>query len=249
MTKGRDFLDKNLTAMEQAGNDNLLYLKFHPESAVKQGEYIDKKTKVVSMSPVRVVAVDAGYEPAVSSSRDVIYQGNGRNDHIPAKLYDVLQSLGEKITPLSEKITDIDTRLKHIEETEYVDDVPVTVVGQIGELLGKNPELGNAVISAIPGIISMITSTLQRFLPVQPAPVIPQAISGTNEPPASQADNEPAVLPPGVTVDEVVLNDALIRLAQKGMRIDTDLVLLANLAETNKTMFDMVLTQLRATAI
>lgn len=208
--KGREFLCNNLMAMDQAENDNLLYLKFHPPGV--KG-FVDHKSKVVCMSPVRVAELTAG--TAVGAVTE-----NGGN----YRMFEAIESLKQLPGAISEKLNGFELRLKAIEEYEGEPepDKVEKVIGQITGLL-ENPMIQGLVN----GVLGQLFKMVGNATPMQ------QQINGTTD---NVAGDSP--------VNEAILNDALDRL-HKVCKLDTDLSLLADMAESNPAMFQMLLSNLR----
>lgn len=209
--KGKEFLYNNLMAMEQAENDNLLYIKFHPPGV--KG-FIDSKSKVVCMSPVRVAELTA--ITAVGAVTE-----NGGN----YRMFEAIESLKQLPGAISEKLNGFELRLKEMEDRDFEPepDKVEKVIGQITGLL-ENP--------MIQGLVNGVLGHLFK-LAGNATPMQPQQINGTTD---NVAGEQP--------VNEAILNDALDRL-HKVCKIDTDLSLLADMAESNPAMFQMLLSNLR----
>lgn len=211
--KGKEFLYNNLTAMDQAENDNLLYLKFHPPGV--KG-YIDSKSKVICMSPVRVTELTA--LTAVGAVTET--GGNFR-------MFEAIETLKQLPAAINDKLGAFEQRLQAMEdyEPEPEPDKVEKVIGQISGLL-ENPMVQGLVNSVIGTLFKMTNSNNNNVMQAH-------QINGTT-------DN----VPQG-PVSEEVLNNALDRL-HKVCKIDTDLSLLADLAENNPAMFQMLLANLRS---
>jgi hypothetical protein len=224
--KGVKFFEENATALSQSGNCDMFYLKFHPP--LKKNEYIDKKTAVISSTPIRINQLEEMEMSGITGN----FSRTDPNGSF--KMFEAVQAvkqLPQQIEQvLNDRFTAYDLRLKAIEESEMIDETPPGVMGQIGALL-ENPQIAQAV----PLLIETAIGFIKSLLPKQPV-MQENQISGTN--PAPEASNVKEV-------DNDMLNLALDRLNDH-CQLDTDLTLLADMAEKNPVMFKMMLQSLRS---
>lgn len=223
--KARALLEDNLRALEEAENCDLLYIKFHPPVTGK-ARYIDRKTPVVSTTPVRVHALEDVEISGVSLPGE---QPRG----MPYQMYQAIE--GVKTLPgiITGKLTEFDERLRAMEvlpeEQEPEADPFDKWAARIGGLM-QNP----AVMEGLGQILN--------FLKPAPAPLPwPHVINGAmaeDEQTQTVQANEP-------DVNEDLLNDALNRLHPHCV-LDQDFQLLAKMAEENPALFKTMLSMLRA---
>lgn len=229
-SKARAYLRANLQAMADADNDNLLYLKFHP--ADKKGKYITKNTDVIGNTPICCV------EPVEGSSVAGVSVERDRSGDTGYQMYKTRLMLEELPKTIDARVSaEIERRLLEAEdlEPEEVEDPTQRIVGIINGIAGN------------PVIMGLIGQVLNFIKPQAP----PIRINGlmneqniqqeTNPAPVGDQD-APAAEP--VPVNEVILNDALGRLHQHCC-IDTDLLLLADMADNDPATFAMLLGMLR----
>jgi hypothetical protein len=229
-TKAREYLKSNLMAMEQAGNDNLLYLKFHPSD--KKSKYIENKTTVLANTPICAVELEEG---AIAGDRDNTAPRDRTGD-AGYQMYKTRMMLEDLPSILDQKINVIlDERLNAahlVDEDEEPEIEPVDKIVGIINGIAANPQ--------IMGLIGQVLN----FLKPQLQPV---RINGMNQqeatPPAEQ-NTQPAPAPEPQVVSEEILNEALNRLSQH-CRVDTDLLLLADMADNDPAQFQFLLNMLR----
>ena len=230
--QARQYLEDNLEAMAQAGNDNLLYLKFHPVD--KKSKYISYKTDIIANTPICCVAPSERPEIAGTPERD-------RSGDTGYQMYKTRLMLEELPATLDIKINEaIERRLLEAEETDDLEepiDPTQRIVGIINGIAG-NPQ--------IMGLIGQVLNFLKPNLP-------PIRINGMNENnnvpqvDVSQIEKEPGNEADEVTATELnddMLNAALNRLHQH-CRLDVDLTLLADMADNNPVLFNSMLGMLR----
>lgn len=228
--KARQMLEDNLEAMESAQNTDLLFLKFHPDPKGKG--YIDRKTPVISTTPVRVTSLE-------DTDEAVSYEigSTSRPAGMPYAMWKAIGALENLPAAITTKLEAFDTRLKEIELMEIEEPEPVDPVQKaIGMVTGV---LSNEVVMSALG-------QFLNFIKPQPAPVFnPLRVNGMSE-----QSNEPEILPAPVpeakpAIDEDKLNDALNRLYPHCV-LDTDMQLLAKMAESNPVLFKSMLAMLRS---
>lgn len=157
--KGREFLIDNLSALEQADNNDLFFLKFHPTDI--KG-FIDRKTPVISATPVRVCGIDSAERISGSSA-----PAPGGNDF---RFFEAIQTIKQLPDQINTKLNEFDQRLQAIESAEYVDDEPKDMFDKITGLI-NNPNM----IGIIQNIGSMLFA-----MPSQPKTSV--AINGVTDP-------------------------------------------------------------------
>jgi hypothetical protein len=213
--KARELLKNCLTALEQAGNDDLFFIKFHPKDVKGASPFIDRKTLCIGTVPVRVCSIGEG--------RESNYVNKASIGGIPNDLYGMLRDLP---ATLDAKINAaLDARLGELETEIEVD--PIEKYVGIINGIASNPQ--------IMGVVGQILN----YLKPQGMNMAPR-INGTPKVEEQKESNE--------AVQEVnleILNEALDRLSRV-CRVDTDLLLLADMADSNPAMFNMLLTQLRS---
>jgi hypothetical protein len=221
--KGLQAFHDNINALDQAGNDDLFTVKFHPQ--LKKGEYINKKTTVVYAIPFRVKRLG---EDIMNGVGEPNTSAHGIGTY---KMFEAIEAIKSLPGKMDERQTAFETRMlamMEVEpEAEQVDPIEKYVGMAIGAL--KEPN----VMQNVAGILAMIFPGYK--LPVmqnQQQPVI----SGTNDTEVNEPVKE---------IDLERLDAALQRLA-KHCRLDDDLTKLADIAETNPAYFKMMLMSLRA---
>jgi hypothetical protein len=218
--KARELLKNCLTALEQADNDDLFFIKFHPKDLKTPTGFIDRKTLVIGTIPVRVCPIGE------SGSHQNFVKTSGAVSGVPRDLYDMLRDLP---ATLDTKISAaLDARLAQIE-----DDPEPEEVDQIEKYVG----IINGIASN-PQIMSVVGQILSYLKP-QTMSMAPRINGTPTENPVNGVSSEE------IPVNLEILNEALDRLS-KVCRVDTDLLLLANMSEENPAMFNMLLTQLRS---
>jgi hypothetical protein len=129
----------------------------------------------------------------------------------------------------------MDERLQAL-ETEKGDIDEADGLGRIMGFLEK--PAGQALLNQLMPVIAPVIGSIFKGIVPMAAPMT-TAVNGTGDTPAKPYDAD---------LDQAgfdLLNDSLDRLSVK-MQIPGDVKLLADFAETNPAMFDMLLTQLRA---
>lgn len=233
--KAREYLESNLRAMEQSGNDNLLYLKFHPAKK-KAGEYITYKTDVIANTPICCLELPEG---AVTGERGTERERNRENDqgYNVYKMRLFMEELPTKLeTMIEEKIS---SKIGAIGEE---DDEPE--IDPVDKYIG----IINGIVSN-PQIMGMVGQIL-NFL--KPQPVVPpvringmtndQDKGNVTEPVSANVNDQQS--DQETPISEDMLNEALGRLSAH-CRIDTDLLLLADMADNEPGQFQFLLNMLR----
>lgn len=223
-----DMMRSNLEALEEAGNCELLYLRFYDVDKVKG--YIEPKDKFVSITPIQVVEYP---ENRMSG------QESGTPAHRPAgmsreafdmwlQLRDLPRTIEDKIgAALAERFPDDD-------EEEPDPEIPQpTALDQAERINGiinglmQNP----LVVQILTGLAGMMNRTPAA------AVQIPSRIGMV----------EPETLPPPagirLTQNEDLMNDALNRLSYH-IELGSSLDKLAKIAETDPAKFKMLHTML-----
>lgn len=229
--KARQYLLDNLTAMADSGNDNLLYLKFHPANRKKQGEFINYKTDIIANTPI--CCVD-NYEEKISGTPERSRENDTGYNVYKMRLF--MEELPNKLDSIIEE--KLSARVGAIDDEEIEEPEIDPVQKYIGIING---------IASNPQVMAVIGQIL-NFL--KPQPVAAPRINGMNENINRQAEqdgsgavNNTAPTEP-VQISEEMVNEALQRL-HPHCRIDTDLLLLADMAEQNPQQFQFLLTMLR----
>ena len=224
---GIAFFEEHIMALEQAGNDELLFLRFHP--MLKKGTWVDKKTTTISETPFRVTELEIG---KVSGSAEPYSTGNAQVNFkmfeaiqvikdLPEKMADRQSAFEQKVMLLLEEGED-----DHAPEPVQVDPVEKYMNMAIGAL--KEPNVMNNVIGLIKMFVPNYNPPFMRN--TQPA------INGVADTETDQPIHQ-------VNIDK--LDAALVRL-QKHCCLDDDLTRLADIAENDPKQFKMLLNLLRS---
>jgi hypothetical protein len=227
--KGEQEFEAYIDMLDDSGNDDLLYIRFHPLEK-KKGlvtAYVDKKTPTILVIPVRVHTVGEGS----------IVNGVGEANGGTWKMYEAvnaIKALPDRQAAFEERV------LALLEEPEDA----TVIAGPVDQ----TEKYVNMVVGALkePNVIANIHAVIRMFNPNYNPPVVqrPQpAISGVNDTQMPEQIQQQA--PPQQDVDVDALNVVLNRLNAHCNLVD-DLGRLATLAEQNPAMFKMVLTQLRS---
>ncbi len=220
-----------LDVLTRAKNTRLMYLKFHPNK--EKTKYIERKTEAISNTPIRVFPLD---DVEIISGTEESYQY--RPQGVPLAMWDAINNL--KGLPkavedkMTEKLSDFETRLAAIEGAETEEPEPDQLTKVVGLITGiaQNPQ--------IMGAIGTILGYLKPAPPVMGGAY--RTVNGMEPETVINEENQPENEP--VAPDENIVNDALNRL-HPHCKLDTDLALLANLAEQNPEQFKMLLVMLR----
>jgi hypothetical protein len=231
--EGRALFERRMTKYAESGNSNLFIIKIFPMP--KDGKYIEPNSRAISTTPVRLnelEVLEIGEEPL--DRRYTPRPGAAYNEH--ARIFEAVETIKALPAQVNEKIdakfSEFEIRLKAIEEGEP-DEEDNSTMGQIGRLM-ENPQ----IMQMIPGLIGAVTELITRFIP-QKLNIMPKAVSGA----APEVSQENAII--DTPVNEELLNQAVNRL-HKVCQVDTDLNLLADFAETQPAMFQMMLANLRS---
>lgn len=225
--KAEQLLEGFLDSLDRAENDDLFILRFHP---IDTKGFVDRSSKIVSAVPVRVCEV--GEAKAMTGTESGRYSTGSEMDYRMKKALELMEAMPGAI---DKKIDDaLQARIGDVEpyEPEAVPDPVERILGYI-----------NAV-AANPAIMSGIGQILNFLKPgIVPAP----RINGMSDTEKQTAPGDQMEIPgtEQTGIDEVMLNDAIGRL-HAHCRVDKDLSLLADLAEQNPMMFNMLLGQLRS---
>jgi hypothetical protein len=233
--KGEADFEAYIDALDDNGNDDLLYLRFHPLEK-KKGQsipYIDRKTDVIVVTPIRVKKLGEG---------DIINGvGEVRENSGTWKMYEAVNAIKTLPQAMLERQTAFEEKmLLLLDEPEgppitgvKIDPTEKYITMAIGAL--KEPN----VIQNIQGLIKMFFPNYQPPQMARPQP----AINGINDTQMAEPQTEQQTQTQEVDID--LLNSHLNRLAAH-CNLTGDLGKLADLAEQNPQMFQMVLTQLRS---
>ncbi len=224
--RGRKNFDEYIEALDQAGNDDLFVLKFHP-AETKKGptKYIDKNTTVISESPFRVTSLGNDIVNGVGEPNPV----HGGMSYRMFEAVDLMKKMPEALQARQLEFENKILMLLEDQEPEAPEVEPMEKY--IGMAIGalKEPNVMQNVI----GIIKMFAPNYNPSFMPQPQQQQP-AISGVSDQPTAAH-----------VINPDRLDNALVRLA-KHCKIDEDLEKLANIAEQNPAMFNMLLMNLRA---
>lgn len=236
--KARRYLEDNLTAMAESGNDNLLYLKFHPANRKKQGEFINYKTDVIANTPICCIE---NYQEKISGTPERSRVNDDGYNVYKMRLF--MEELPTKLeTMIEEKIS---SKIGALDDEEIDEPEIDPVQKYIGIISG---------LASNPQVMAVVGQILNFLKPA--APYAAPRINGMNENINGNADviDNESLKQPGesivdspaeqVPVNEEILNEALGRLHQH-CRIDTDLLLLADMADENPAQFQLLLGMLR----
>lgn len=218
--QGRDLFETTIDALVQNGNTRLFSLKFHP--GLTKG-LINNKSDYSCCLLIQAVQ---------DESSEVMPSGApGQMSYKMFQALETLNTLPNKIDQMIDaKLSSIRLELEALKAVDYDEPEidPVTkVLGYINGVM-ENPSLSPLILALIGKIF--------------PGPAPQRAINGTAESPAPVSE---APVNGQIPVDMDMLNNALAVL-NKYCKIDTDLQLLANMAETNNSQFTMLLGMLRS---
>lgn len=224
--KARDFLENCMKLYDENGWDKTLWLKFHEP----QKTLINRKTDVMISQPIGFMA-DAD-ETAISGSSAMTTRGYHSGN---MELYRAIKTIEELPVTLNktieDKFTAYEQRIKLLEaEKEKEPDTWDKISG----FVEKNPNIVETIFGFLNGS--------RRFTQTPPAPVgingAPQTMETT-----PQEQQQPAADQERV-IDNEKVDNALDRL-NNVMILDEDLTLLADYAEANPDMFQILLNNLR----
>jgi hypothetical protein len=214
---GKEFLSDNLQAISNTGDNSLYYLRVHSKSE----PVYHNKSEILCSIPIRLNPME-----------DNTVNGVTRTGGMPYEMYQAMAAIKDLPNTLKNQFDAINTRIDALENEPGANEP--TVLDQINGVLNNQAAMNT---------IGML---INKFFPGVQVPPVAAQISGVTEPGKSRSilsiAKDPAKIGP---IDEAVLENALDRL-QHHCRIDSDLQLLANMAETNKPMFDFLLTSLRS---
>ena len=227
--KAEELLHNNLTALKQSGNTDLFYLKLHPtELADKKApyKYIDRKTPVIGTIPFRVIDLEESGVAGQSFTPGTL----GRSST------DILDAVRELPAKFKEQLDPLEARILALEGEDDSEPEPEPGKKIMGYING---------IASNPQLMSMIGQVLSYLRPVanQVATGL-NRINGMTAQPQQQEQQQPGSAEVR-ELDNELINASLIRLNQH-CELDTDLKLLADMAESNPGQFKMLLTMLRA---
>lgn len=222
--KGKEKLRQMLLAAEQNEHNDILTICFHPK---KEKNFITDKTPVTGSMTIRVTDLTPG------RLRDMDRVGNvtePRGYQIPYELRRSFEQMAEFTQKIPTLLSPIEERLAALELGGDDVEEQAGIIGIIKHL--ENPGvqmIANRILDLlIPG------QTVQQPLRVSGVPG-----TETATPPISQPDYS------NVTEDQQNALDQAIITLSKYCNVYTDLPLLANLAENNTQVFNMMLSQLK----
>lgn len=229
--KGKDQFDAYVENLNDAGNDDLLHLRFHP--LPKGGEkFITKSSPVILVTPVRVCPI--GSNPVISGVGEV--RDNSTSWGL-MKAISAIEKLPEQQAAFEAKIMGI------LEETEP-EPKPVKV--------DKNQQYLEMAIGALkePNVIANIQGIIKMFFPNSKLGGAPlPAIAGVHEP--KEITMPEKALDPGMYPIDNYTNEQLQSLnmscaiLSQHCQLDSDLKILADMAQTNPQQFNFLLSMLR----
>lgn len=225
---GTEYMRKMMEVHATSGNTSLLWIHIHPEKKNVYGKDTPDKCSLpvrpCTLEQSRVVPMD-NYNP-----------GQGMN----FEMWETMKAVRELPTMLKPQFDNINERLLALETgDDDEEEEPQTLVGQITGVL-QNQEL----MGTIMGFAKMLFPGLGGAATPQPA--APQhMISGINDTAMAETQGETQGEPQAENVDMEKVMAALTRL-NPHCDLETDLSLLATMAETNPAIFNMLLTQLRS---
>ncbi len=215
---GREYLKDYFELLNNAGDNSMYYIKIHTVANV----VYNRKSDEVCSFPVRANPFHETEFRQVSGEQ---VSGIGNGSQIARMLNDLPTQLQEKFDLLNARIDQIEA--PEVEEKD--------MFGKIAGLL-DHPNVG----PAIGGILQIALAKLMSLVGNMAPAAVPQnvamtpAINGINDMESLTEDQK----------DEMV-NQALDRL-EAHCDLAGDLTLLANMAEKNPKMFEMLLSTLRA---
>lgn len=226
---GRELLQNALTAFEQNGHNDILAIKFHTNPAPKKPmPIITDKTPVIGSMYVRVC--DVGSQNAANSINGVQqpYQGGGMS----YQMYEAIAALKNLPSQMQDKLTPIEDRLEALEAGTQ----PMGTMGHVMDFVNSP----NAT-----GIVQMI---LDRLIPSPGQPQL-RAVNGFPDQNNNQHPEQPVMQEiQNVELTQQQMSTILERDLQRLTNIIdiySDLGLLADYAEKNPQMFQMMLLTLR----
>lgn len=218
--KGRDYLRGYFELLQDSGDNSMYYIKIHPVA----GCIYNRKSDDICSFPVRA-------NPFHQSEFDIVPQNQMAGIGNGGQITEALRALPGQ---LQEKFDAINTRIDELSAIDEIDDVKPDMLGRITGLL-DHPNIGPAIGS----VLTMILPKLLSMIPGAMSPVVSQnvamspVINGLNDEVMSDEQKDD------------LLNIALDRL-EPFCDLANDLTLLANMAEKNPKMFEMMLSTLRA---
>jgi hypothetical protein len=215
-------LRSNLEAMAEAGNSELMYLKLHKPT----GDYIDTKTKVISLIPIQVVEFQDFRIIAGESSAPRPAGMSYEAWEMMKNLKDLPATIGSIVDERIKALTDLEEE----EEPEEND-----VQKYIGIIKGVTQD---------PTIMAVIGQIFNFLKPQQPI-VAPGRIgmTQTQASPFQQPVQDQTAERQPIPCNEDQMNEALNRL-QYHCDLGNCLMRLANMADANPAGFQQLLTML-----
>lgn len=229
--EGKMFFISNLAAAEVAKDNNVYNIRFYKAKKKGRGELLQADTADIEATlPIRFVALNG------ESVQPDWQAGNPMDkDYKMYKLMDAMEKLPLMFEQQNQRIADLEAIIAESDEDVEEED---QIGGTIGAIKGL---LDHPLAQLIVG--QLFPNAMGNIRPAEG--MRGTAVNGTTDdtvktPPMPQ--NEPTE-PREVNVE--LLNTAVQRLANY-CYVDTDLNLLADYAEKNPAMFNMMLTTLRS---
>ena len=218
--KGRDRLVEALGGAEANNNTDLLIIKFHPK---KEKGFITDKSQVIGSIPIRVCELGSVNGAPVERVSNGSYQGGNYAQmlEIAVALKTLPDTLNKSMAPIYERLEALETER---EEPAQEQDA----IGRVMDFIES------------PNSVQMVQMVLDRLIPARQ----PYNMAVGNKPPGSIAPQATAQAPGPGEVDVQVLDAALQRLRYH-CQLDTDMTLLADMADNNPGQFKMLWSMLR----
>ena len=242
----RHKLELFLKGMEAAGDTGLYMLKFHPDT---KGKFIDRKTTVISSSPIRAVdigevgeVVQIGNVPSVQNN----YKEWARERDLMALPDKISSVMDEKFNSFNDRIAALEKE-KENEGLAGIDRYMPLINNAL-----QNPHIGQAIGTLVAGVTSFMGNLVNKDNGMNSVAVNGVPDNGVTDnvvfdaPVNNEVINsseEIFISPTGRFVDTDVLDRAEFIL-NKYCELDRDLMKLAELAEKKPDMFKMLLSQL-----
>jgi hypothetical protein len=220
--KGRDYLKGYFEILQDSGDNSMYYVKIHSTPGI----IYNKKSDEICSFPVRA-------NPFHQSEFDILPQGQTQVAGIGngGRIQQLLEGLPGQ---LQEKFDAINLRIDELSAEEPEEEKP-DMLGRITGML-DHPTIG-------PAIGGFLTMVLPKLLAMIPGALTPTPTPNMAMQPVINGVNDTNIMTEEQK-DELV-NVALDRL-EPYCDLASDLTLLANMAEKNPKMFEMLLSTLRA---
>lgn len=226
---GIAFLEQNLLAAEQSGHNEILTIRFHPQES--KG-YITNKTPVIGSMYIRVCPLDLS---KVQRIGDIYSATDPQNKGtVNFEMYELMSGLKSLPAQINSKMDEFSARIAKL-ETEKEEIEKPDMIGQIGSLL-SNPAIAQTAMN----FLGMLFPALNNPQKSQPMPI--NGIKDVPEP--EQIRNDPN-LESNMTNEYWNKIDVVLERLSVHCDLLPDLTKLADVAESNPTMFKSLLSTLK----